>query len=77
MTDDLVFDLPYGPDFLPMPIVGLEQSWMLDFSREAFPPLDETALDESAGIGGHAGHLELAFPSTEAALRDLLSGRAL
>ena len=24
MTDDLVFDLPYGPDFLPMPIVGLE-----------------------------------------------------
>ena len=24
MTDDLVFDLPYGPDFLPMPIEGLE-----------------------------------------------------
>jgi ketosteroid isomerase-like protein len=26
MTDDLVFDLPYGPDFLPNPIEGLE-SW--------------------------------------------------
>ena len=25
MTDDLVFDLPYGPDFLPNPIEGLEQ----------------------------------------------------
>ena len=25
MTDDLVFDLPYGPDFIPNPIVGLEQ----------------------------------------------------
>ncbi len=25
MTDDLVFELPYGPDFLPNPIEGLEQ----------------------------------------------------
>ena len=25
MTDDLVFDLPYGPDFMPNPIEGLEQ----------------------------------------------------
>ena len=24
MTDDLIFDLPYGPDFLPSPIEGLE-----------------------------------------------------
>lgn len=24
MTDDLEFDLPYGPDFLPMPILGRE-----------------------------------------------------
>ena len=24
MTSDLVFDLPYGPDFLPNPIEGLE-----------------------------------------------------
>ena len=24
MTDDLVFDLPYGPDFIPKPIEGLE-----------------------------------------------------
>jgi ketosteroid isomerase-like protein len=24
MTDDLVFDLPYGPDFIPNPIEGLE-----------------------------------------------------
>ncbi len=24
MTDDLEFDLPYGPDFLPNPIEGLE-----------------------------------------------------
>jgi ketosteroid isomerase-like protein len=26
MTDDLVFELPYGPDFLPNPIEGL-QAW--------------------------------------------------
>jgi ketosteroid isomerase-like protein len=25
MTEDLVFDLPYGPDFLPNPIEGREQ----------------------------------------------------
>ena len=25
MTDDLEFDLPYGPDFMPNPIKGLEQ----------------------------------------------------
>jgi uncharacterized protein len=24
MTEDLVFDLPYGPDFMPNPIEGLE-----------------------------------------------------
>ena len=24
MTDDLVFDLPYGPDFIPTPIEGLD-----------------------------------------------------
>jgi uncharacterized protein len=24
MTDDLVFELPYGPDFIPNPIEGLE-----------------------------------------------------
>jgi ketosteroid isomerase-like protein len=24
MTDDLVFDLPYGPDFMPNPIEGIE-----------------------------------------------------
>ena len=29
MTDDLVFDLPYGPDFIPNPIDGLEP-WNAD-----------------------------------------------
>jgi len=31
-------------------------SWVLDFSRRAFDPLDETAIDESAGFDGHVGH---------------------
>lgn len=32
-------------------------SWKLDYSRSAFNTLDENHLNESAGIGGHAGHL--------------------
>ncbi|MFO0969076.1 MAG: hypothetical protein U0793_26275 [Gemmataceae bacterium] len=31
-------------------------SWLLDYSRLAFPDLNEADLDEVAGIGGHAGH---------------------
>ena len=31
-------------------------SWRLDFSRRAFPSLDENALSETAGIGGDAGN---------------------
>ena len=30
--------------------------WTLDFSQEAFPDLNEANLNETAGIGGHAGH---------------------
>ena len=32
------------------------QGWTLDYSRAAFPDLNETNLNETAGIGGHAGH---------------------
>jgi Ca2+-binding RTX toxin-like protein len=31
-------------------------SWVLDYSRVAFPDLDENDLDEARGIGGHLGH---------------------
>jgi alpha-tubulin suppressor-like RCC1 family protein len=37
-------------------------SWVLDYSREAFPVLDETNLNESVGIGGHLGHIVPAGP---------------
>ena len=29
-------------------------SWQLDYSRTAFPTLNEASLNESAGIGGYA-----------------------
>ena len=31
-------------------------SWVLDYSRASWGPLDEADLDEATGIGGHAGH---------------------
>jgi hypothetical protein len=39
-----------------VPISSYSASWTLDYSRYAFPDLDEGNLDETAGIGGHAGH---------------------
>jgi hypothetical protein len=39
-----------------VPISSYSASWILDYSRYAFPDLDEGNLDETAGIGGHAGH---------------------
>ena len=33
-------------------------SWQLDYSRTAFPTLNEASLNESAGIGGYAGLTE-------------------
>lgn len=38
------------------PRPGYDGSWVLDFSRQRLPTLDEEHLDERAGIGGHAGH---------------------
>jgi hypothetical protein len=35
---------------------NVKSSWVLDYSHGTFPPLDESALDESTGIGGHIGH---------------------
>jgi hypothetical protein len=34
-------------------------SWILDYSAQAFNDLDENALSEPAGIGGHANHVVL------------------
>jgi hypothetical protein len=45
-----------------VPVAGIASSWTLDFSREAWPSLDENALDEGRGIGGHAGHLVVVGP---------------
>jgi hypothetical protein len=36
--------------------MGFAASWKLDYSREAFPDLDETRLEENKGIMGHPGH---------------------
>ena len=38
------------------------RSWKLDYSRRAFPDLDEAALSEPNGIGGDAGNVTLAGP---------------
>jgi len=35
-----------------MPMVGFDDNWTPDFSRLEQPDLDETSLDEAAGIGG-------------------------
>jgi ketosteroid isomerase-like protein len=43
MTDDLVFDLPYGPDFMPNPIEGLDP-W-LEMSLMTFKMFTSFALD--------------------------------
>ena len=40
----------------PRPKWGIAASWVLDYSREAFPNLNEANLDEPAGIGGHVWH---------------------
>jgi probable HAF family extracellular repeat protein len=39
-----------------MPERAYSRSWVLDYSRQAFNTLDENALSEPAGIGGHTGH---------------------
>lgn len=39
-----------------VPQTGYAASWVPDYSRRAFPDLDEASLDETAGIGGHTGH---------------------
>jgi hypothetical protein len=36
--------------------------WTLDYSRAAFPDLNEANLDENTGIGGHAGHKVVVGP---------------
>ncbi|MCX7688372.1 MAG: hypothetical protein N2045_10415 [Fimbriimonadales bacterium] len=38
------------------PQPGYAASWVLDYSGGVFNALDETNLNEAAGIGGHAGH---------------------
>ena len=35
---------------------GYNASWQLDYSRAKWAPLNEAALNENAGIGGHVGH---------------------
>lgn len=39
------------------PINAFGGSWILDYSAQAFNDLDENALSEPAGIGGHANHV--------------------
>lgn len=39
-----------------LPNGDFPESWTLDYSIGTFPALDESSLNESAGIGGHAGH---------------------
>ncbi len=50
-----------APAYLAGVVTGNRQayrdSWALDYSRDVFPTLDETALNETTGIGGHVGHV--------------------
>lgn len=46
-----------------VPKPGYAASWELDYSRQAFPSLDEWSLDEPAGIYGHIGHMTAAGPA--------------
>lgn len=54
-------ELPAGA-VTPM-LRAYHNSWILDYSREAFPNLNEANLDEATGIGGHAGHVVPVGPS--------------
>jgi ketosteroid isomerase-like protein len=46
MTDDLVFDLPYGPDFMPNPIEGLEPWNQMQLMTFKLFTTFQMALDE-------------------------------
>jgi len=53
-----IWQMPYVPGAAPTPAESaFINSWILDYSREPFNDLDEDHLDETAGIGGHAGHV--------------------
>ena len=52
MTDDLEFDLPYGPDFLPMPIRGLE-------------PWNQMQLATFAMFRGFRNEADAIYPTTD------------
>src|SRR6185503_4840192 len=39
-----------------------QASWIFDYSRKAFPDLDENALNENAGITGHATDVVVSGP---------------
>lgn len=62
-------DSSYAPNYhsvmnftWQVPVPGYETSWVLDYSQSVLAPLDEKALDEPTGIGGHAGHWVPAGP---------------
>ena len=44
------------------PISSLTSQWMLDYSRDQLPDLDEANLDEAVGIGGTPGRMTQAGP---------------
>ena len=47
--------------------LAFQTSWRLDYSREEFNILNEGALNEANGIGGHVGHVVMVGPRLDAA----------
>jgi hypothetical protein len=63
---------PGSPPGSPAPVTTPEQqaflnSWTLDYSQQEFALLNEGALNELSGIGGHAGHTVMIGPLFDAA----------
>jgi hypothetical protein len=53
-----IWSFPYPAGTTPSSDqTAFHDSWILDYSRAAFNDLDENHLNESTGIGGHAGHV--------------------
>jgi len=62
---------PYSADLPGLQRVAFASSWLLDYSRTPFLPLDEADLDEGLGIGGHSRHTVLIGPlATQQAVRE-------
>lgn len=53
-----IWQFPYLPGLAPTADeAAFATSWILDYSRDPFNDLNENHINETTGIGGHAGHV--------------------